>query len=101
MCTSTKGNKGWAALKDSHLVAVVSLVRGTSRGVREDVGLRMLIGPKLLLARLQQQGGLHHVLLVLVVFEASPQHACIEPVFISAKTDKESINQQLNIRKAC
>lgn len=70
-------------LAEAHLVALVSLIRGPSRRVGEDVGLRVLFGPELLLARLQHHGGLHHVLLIFVLIEASPQHAGIEPVFVS------------------
>lgn len=56
-----------------YLVALVSLIGGPSRRVGEDVGLRMLVGPELLLSCLQHHGGLHHVLLSLVFIKASPQ----------------------------
>lgn len=67
----------------SHLVAFISFVGSSSRRVREDVGLGMLVGPELLLARLQHLGGLHHVLLILVLVEPSPKYAGIEAVFVS------------------
>lgn len=70
-------------LAEAHLDALVSLIRGPSRRVGEDVGLRVLRGPELLLACLQHHGGLHHVLLIFVLVEASPHHAGIEPVFVS------------------
>lgn len=47
----------------------------------------MLVGPELLLSRLQHLGSLDHVLLVLVVVEAGPQQAGVEPVLVSV-TDK-------------
>lgn len=75
-------------LAEAHLVALISLIRGPSRRVGEDVGLRVLFGPELLLASLQHHGGFHHVLLIFVLIEASPQHACIEPVFVSVKGAK-------------
>lgn len=66
-----------------HLVALVSLVGGSSRRVWEDVGLGVLVGPELLLSCLQHHSGFHHVLLILVLIEASPQHAGVEPVLVS------------------
>lgn len=45
----------------------------------------MLIGPKLLLACLQHHGGLHHVLLALVLVEAAPQHAGVKAVLVSVR----------------
>lgn len=76
------GNKYFTVTK-SHLVALISLIRGSSRRVREDVGLWMLVGPELLLSRLQHLGGLHHVLLIFALIKASTQHAGIEPVLVS------------------
>lgn len=77
-----------------HLVALISLIGGPSRRVGEDVGLGMLTRPELLLSCLQQHGGLHHILLILVFIETSPHQAGIEPVFVSI-TGKHK--QQLNI----
>lgn len=71
-----------------YLVALVSFIGGPSRRVREDVGLGMLVGPEFLLSCLQHHGGLHHVLLFLVLIEAGPQHAGVKTVFVSVKGKK-------------
>lgn len=92
--TRTKAEKNICLLlRKAHLVALVSLVRSPPGGVGEDVGLRMLIGPELLLACLQHHGGLHHVLLALVVIEASPQQAGIEAVFVSGRAATGQMKQ--------
>ena len=69
-----------------YLVALISLVGRPARGVGEDVGLRVLIGPELLLSGLQHSGGLHHVLLPHTVVEPLPQQAGVEPVLIPGDT---------------
>lgn len=57
------------------LVALVSLVGSAPGGVGQDVRLRVLAGPELFLAGLQQRGGFHHVLHILVLIEPVPQEA--------------------------
>lgn len=68
-----------------HLVALVSFIGRSSRRVGEDIGLGVLVGPELLLSLLQHHGGLHHVLFILVLIEASPQNAGVEPIFVSGR----------------
>lgn len=68
------------------LVALVSLVGGAAGGVGEDVGLGVLVCPELLLAGLQQLGGLHHVLHILVLIEPLSQEAGEVAVLVPAGT---------------
>lgn len=82
-----------------NLVALVSFVGGSAGRVREQVRLRMLIGPEFLLSSFQHLGGFHHVLLILMLIEASSQHAGVEAVFISETTRNKT--NKLNNTTCC
>lgn len=80
-----------------HLVALVSFIGRSSRRVREDVGLGVLVGPELLLSLLQHHGGLHHVLFILVLIEASPQDAGIEAILVSGRDTDSSKSDSIQV----
>lgn len=66
----------------TYLVALVSLIGGAPRRVREDVRLGVLTAPELFLCLLQQLGGFHHVLLILVFIKPRSHQTCEVPVLV-------------------
>lgn len=66
----------------AHLVALISLVGGPSWRLGEDVRLRVLIVPEFFLCLLQQLGGLHHILFILMFFKPSSQQTSKVAVFV-------------------
>jgi len=64
------------------LVALISFIGGPSRRIREEVWLWVLVGPEFFLPSLQHHGSFHHVLLMLVLIEASTHRYGIEAVLV-------------------
>lgn len=80
------------------LVPLVSLVGRAAGRVGEDVGLGVLVGPELLLARPQQLGCLHHVLHILVLIEAIPQQHGEVAVLVTVDTPGLQVPQGLLVQ---